>query len=75
MIVGKSLLSWLDQIGFLPDVQVGLIPGGSVAMAVTVAQNDWLQAKAKNKTVGVLGSDLSVTFDASTLTSCIFKVL
>ena len=51
VIVPESLLSWFDQIGFLPDSQFGFIPGRSVSMALTVAQTDWLQAKANNEVV------------------------
>ena len=57
-VVRDSLLSWFKQIKFLPESQYGFLPGKSVAMALTVAQTDWINAKARNELI-----DLSAAFD------------
>jgi hypothetical protein len=61
--VREALLSWFNHIGFLPESQYGFIPARSVAMALTVAQNDWVDAKARNEMVGLMAFDLSAAFD------------
>ena len=63
MVVRDSLLSWFNLKKFLPETQYGFQPGKSVAMALTVAQTDWINAKASNELVGLMAFDLSVAFD------------
>ena len=62
-VVRDSLLSWFKQIKFLPESQYGFLPGKSVAMALTVAQTDWINAKARNELIGIMAFDLSAAFD------------
>ena len=62
-VVRDSLLSWFKQKNFLPESQYGFRPDKSVAMALTVAQTDWINAKAKNELVGIMAFDLSAAFD------------
>ena len=61
--VREALLSWFEQTGFLPETQYGFQPGKSVSLALTLAQCDWIDAKAKNEVVGVMAFDLSTAFD------------
>ena len=51
------------EINFLPDTQYGFQPGKSVAMALTVAQTDWINSKARGELVGIMAFDLSAAFD------------
>ena len=51
--VRDALHSWFKKTGFLPETQYGFQSGRSVAMALTVAQSDWIDAKAKNEIVGL----------------------
>ena len=62
-VVRDSLLSWFKQKNFLPESQYGFRPDKSVAMALTVAQTDWINAKARNELVGIMAFDLSSAFD------------
>lgn len=61
--VREALLLWFQHVGFLPESQYGFLPGRYVAMALSVAQNDWIHAKSKNEIVGVMTFDLSSVFD------------
>ena len=47
IVVRESLLSWFKHVDFLPESQIEFLPGKSVAMALTLAQNDWIHAKLK----------------------------
>ena len=62
-VVRDSLLSWFKEINFLPDTQYGFQPGKSVAMALTVAQTDWINSKARGELIGIMAFDLSAAFD------------
>ena len=62
-VVRDALLSWFKLMNFLPESQYGFRPGRSVAMALTVAQTDWINAKARNELVGIMAFDLSAAFD------------
>ena len=46
-VVPDALLAWFKQIDFVPEPQYGFRPGKSVAMALTVDQTDWNNAKAR----------------------------
>ena len=61
--VRESLLSWFDQTNFIPKSQFGFLKGKSVAMALAVAQTDWLHAKSHKELVGIMAFDLSSAFD------------
>ena len=63
IVVRDSLLSWFNEINFLPESQYGFRLGRSVSMALTVAQNDWIHAQSKNDVVGLMAFDLSSAFD------------
>jgi hypothetical protein len=74
-VVRDALLSWFKQTNFLPEAQYGFQPGKSVAMALTVAQTDWINAKASNELVGIMAFDLSAAFDTlEHLTSDALKI-
>ena len=51
------------QQDFIPNSQFGFLPGRSVTMALACAQTDWIEAKSRGDTIGVLGFDLSAAFD------------
>ena len=61
--VRDSLLDWLKLQDFIPDSQFGFLPGRSVTMALACAQTEWIEAKSKSDTVGVMAFDLSAAFD------------
>ena len=63
MVDRDTLLSWFKLKKFLPETQYGFQAGKSVAMALTVAQTDWINAKASSELVGILAFDLSAAFD------------
>ena len=64
----------MSTLVLLPESQYGFLPGKSVAMALTVAQNDWIEAKTKNEIVGVMAFDLSSAFDTLSHTTLLSKL-
>ena len=63
IIVRDALLDWLGSHKLIPDSQFGFLPGRSATMALACAQNDWIDAKSKGNSVGVMAFDLSAAFD------------
>ena len=54
IVVRDALLDWLKLKDVIPDSQFGFVPGRSVTMALACAQTEWIAAKARGDTVGVL---------------------
>ena len=74
VVVRESLISWFNHTAFLPECQYGFRPDRSVSMALTVAQNDWADAKAKDNHVGIMAFDLSSAFDTLDHTTLLKKL-
>ena len=72
--VRDALLSWFKHTSFLPESQFGFLPGKSVAMALTIAQCDWIHAKSKNDIVGLMAFDLSSAFDTLSHSTLLAKL-
>ena len=62
-------MSLFKKIVFLPETQYGFQSGSSVSMALTVAQNDWANAKANNEVVGIIAFDFGAALEHSTFFS------
>ena len=63
IVVRDALLVWPKERNVLPESQFGFLPGRSVDMALVCAQTDWMEAKSKGKSVGVMAFDFSSAFD------------
>ena len=72
--VQDALLDWLMQQDFIPDSQFGFLPGKSVAMALACKQTNWIEAKSRGDTIGVLGFDLSAAFDTVSSSKLLAKL-
>ena len=62
------------QQDFIPNSQFGFLPGRSVTMALACAQTDWIEAKSRGDTIGVLGFDLSAAFDTVSSSKLLAKL-
>ena len=74
IVVRDALLDWLKLQDFIPESQFGFLPGRSVTAALASAQSEWVKAKSKGDTVGVMAFDLSSAFDTVSCNKLLAKL-